>query len=170
MVQSVSLNSYIDLFNPRMVFPLSFSFSFQLQTPPNFSLYLAFPPPVCPHPRRESRTHDAMANGERTTHAPMIFFSSFMASPPYSASCKARDGLVVESTGRRSKGVATGNANELHERRQIEQHTTMVSSCHPSPTPVCLRWLLRRYDKPHRKLVMHKYGRLCDCRRLYDQK
>lgn len=39
--------------------------------------------------------------------------------------------LVVGSTGRRSKGVATGNANELHERRQIEQHTTMVSSCHP---------------------------------------
>lgn len=38
---------------------------------------------------------------------------------------------MVGSTGRRSKGVATGNANELHERRQIEQHTTMVSSCHP---------------------------------------
>lgn len=153
-----------------MVFSLSFSFSFQPQTPPNFSLYLAFPP-VCPHPRRESRTHDAMANGERTTHASMIFFSSFMASPPHSASCKARGGLVVESTGRRSKGVAMGNANELHERRQIEQHTTMVFSCHPSLTPVRPRWLLRwRYDKPHRKLVMHKYGRLCDCRRLYDQK
>jgi len=59
-----------------------------------------------------------------------------MVSPPHSASCKARGGLVVGSTGRWSKGVATGNANELHERRQIEQHTTMVSSCQFSPAHI----------------------------------
>lgn len=149
-----------------MVFFALFLFLLPAPDTPEF-FFVPCLPPMCPHPRRESRTHDAMANGERTTHAPdKIFFSSFTASPPHSASCKAKGGLVVESTGRRSKGVAMGNANELHERRQIEQHTTMVSSCHPSLTPVRPRWLLQRYDKPHRKLVVHKYGRLCGCRRL----
>lgn len=88
--------------------------------------------PMHPHPRHGSRTHDAMANDEWTTHAPdMIFF--LLSRHPRSIPPLVRRGvaLVVGSTGRRGKGVATGNANELHERRQIEQHITMVSSCHP---------------------------------------
>lgn len=124
---------YRPLSTPARFFSLCFSLSL-LPAPdtPEFFFVLCHPP-VRPHPRRESRTHDAMANGERTTHAPdMIFF--LLSSLPHSASCKARGGLVVGSTGRWSKGVATGNANELHERRQIEQHTTMVSSCQLSPT------------------------------------
>lgn len=74
-----------------------------------------------------------MANSERTTHAPdMIFF--LLSRHPHPIPSLVRRGVaLVGSTGRRSKGVATGNANELHERRQIEQHTTMVSSCHSSP-------------------------------------
>lgn len=74
-VQSVSLNSHTDLFQPLRGFfrSVSLFLSCRLQTPPNF--LCALPPPVRPHPRRESCTHDAMANGERTTHAPdMIFF------------------------------------------------------------------------------------------------
>lgn len=149
-----------------MFFSLFFSFSSQLQTPPNFSLCLAFPPCVLTLAANRAHMTRWRTANERRMRPTRYFFLLSRHPHPHSASCKARGGLVVESTGRRSKGVATGNANELHERRQIEQHTTMVSSCHPSLTPIRPRWLLRRYDKPHRKLVMHKYGRLCGCRRL----
>lgn len=72
---------------------------------------------------------------------------------------------MVGSTHRRSKGVATGNANELHECRQIEQHTTIVTSSHPLACPrTHNHQFQRRYDKPHRMLLMHKYGRLCGYR------
>lgn len=155
---------YRPLSTPARFFSLCFSLSL-LPAPdtPEFSLCPTSPRASSPSPRIVHTWRD----GERRTDnacARHDIFSSFTASPPHSASCKARGGLVVGSTGRWSKGVATGNANELHERRQIEQHTTMVSSCQPSPTHP-LR-LLRRYDKSHRKLVMQKYGRLCGYRWL----
>jgi len=122
--------------------PLPVCLSSQLRTPPNFSLCSAS---ASSHPCHESRTHDAMANAEWRTHAPDMVFLLFSAFPPHFASCKARGGLVVGRTDRRSKGVATGNANELHERRQIEQHTTIVTSCHPLASPrTHNRWSQRR--------------------------
>jgi len=150
-------------YRPLSTPALSLFLSCRLQTPPNFSLCPVSPCASSP----SSRIAHTWRDGERQTDnacARHDIFSSFMASPPHSTSYKARGGLVVESTGRWSKGVATGNANELHERRQIEQHTTMVSSWQPSPAHP-LR-LLRRYDKSHRKLVMHKYNRLCGYRQL----
>lgn len=134
---------YRSLSTPAQLFRslfLSFSLSLFLsslpQTPPNFSLCPIFP--LVPHPRRESCTHDAMANGERKTHAPGVIFFLLLRYPHSILSLVRRGVAWWPGTGRWSKGVATGNANELHERRQIEQHTTMVSSCHP---PACLRTL-----------------------------
>jgi len=104
-----------------------------------FCLRVLSPLPRIAHTWRdgERRMEDACAR-----HDISSFFTAF---PPHFTSCKARGGLVVGRTDRRSKGVATGNANELHERRQIEQHTTIVTSCHPLASPrTHNRWSQRR--------------------------
>ena len=67
--------SYRPLSTPeRFFFALFLSFSPACSRHPRIFL-CALSPPVRPHPRHESCTHDAMANGEWITHAPdMIFF------------------------------------------------------------------------------------------------
>lgn len=100
----------------RLVKHPSRPFSRTALSPPSISLSLspsnyrhpriflcALPLPVHPrpHPRHGSRTHDAMANDEWTTHAPdMIFF--LFSRHPRSIPPLVRRGvaLVVGSTGR----------------------------------------------------------------------
>lgn len=124
---------YRPLSTPARFFSLCFSLSL-LPAPdtPEFFFVLCLPPCVLTlAANRAHMTRWRTANGQRMRPTWYFFL---LSSLPHSASCKARGGLAVGSTGRWSKGVATGNANELHERRQIEQHTTMVSSCQLSPT------------------------------------
>lgn len=124
---------YRPLSTPARFFSLCFSL-FLLPAPdtPEFFFVLCLPPCVLTLvANRAHMTRWRTANGQRMRPTWYFFFFH-----PYPIPSLVRRGVAWWSgvRGRWSKGVATGNANELHERRQIEQHTTMVSSCQLSPT------------------------------------